>query len=126
MFIAYVKSRPQYNLLAPGITHTNLSVRRQLLKPADLPRRMTFCTWILTLTDQQLLAFLFSDEANFQLCGHVNSHNVRRYAPLKTSDPVNGGRPGHFTVEKPTFSPKIMVFCGVRYISTSDNWIVTT
>ena len=129
-------------------------MRRQLLKPADMPRRVAFCTWVLQQTDQQLLKFLFSDEAMFQLCGHVNSHNIRRsffnalilkplsiffiicfsllktefltnlsfffcrYAPLKTSDPVRGGRPAHFAVDKPTFSPKIMVFCGVRYSLT--------
>ena len=53
-------------------------MRRHELKPADLPRRLTFCTWMLGLTDNQLLEFLFSDEAVFQLCGHVNSQNVRR------------------------------------------------
>ena len=47
------------------------------------------------------------------LSGHVNSQNVRRYAPLKSSDPA-GGRPEHFVVEKPTFSPKLTVFCGIR------------
>ena len=62
--------------------HPYRAVRRQLLTPADLPRIEAFCTWILTLSDQQLLQFLFSDEAVFQQSGHVNSHNVRRYAPL--------------------------------------------
>ena len=37
-----------------------------------------------------------------------------RYAPLKSDDPVNGGRPDHFAVEEPTFSPKLMVFCGIK------------
>ena len=27
---------------------------------------------------------------------------------------VNGGRPDHFAVDVPTFSPKIMVFCGIK------------
>ena len=50
---------------------------------------------------------LFSDEANFHLCGHVNSQNVRRYAS-KTS-----GRPEHFIAEK-FVSKKLMVFAGIR------------
>ena len=94
--------------------HPYKVVRRQELKPQDLPRRLIFCQWLVTLSDQQLLEFLWSDEANFHLCGHVNSQNVRRYAPLKSSDPVNGGRPDNHTVDKPTFSPKLMVFCGIR------------
>ena len=32
---------------------------------------------------------------------------------LERSDPVNGGRPGHFFVEKRN-SPKVMVFSGVK------------
>ena len=82
--------------------------------PQDPPRRLAFCNWLITLTDQQLQEFLFSDEANFLLSGHVNSQNVRRYAPLKSTDPINGGRPEHFAVDKPTFSAKLMVFCGIR------------
>ena len=31
----------------------------------------------------------------------------------KTSDPA-GGRPDHFLVEKPTFTQKLMVFCGIK------------
>ena len=29
---------------------------------------------------------------------------------------MNGGRPDHFTVDKPTFTTKLMVFCGVRSV----------
>ena len=98
--------------------HPFKPVRRHELKPQDLPRRVAFCTWLVTRTDQQLLEFLFSDEANFLLSGHVNSQNVRRYAPHRAADPVNGGRPEHFTVDKPTFSQKLMVFCGIRRVGT--------
>ena len=31
-----------------------------------------------------------------------------------SSDPVNGGRADHFAVDQPTFSPKLMVFCGMK------------
>ena len=56
-----------------------------------------------------------SDAENLGKTNDERDHqqNVQRYAPLKTSDPV-GGRPDHFIVEKPTFSPKLMVFCGVN------------
>ena len=69
--------------------HPYRLTRRQELKPEDLPRRIQFCTWIRTLTDNQLGKLVFSDEAYFELNGSVNSQNVRRYAPVKSSDPVN-------------------------------------
>ena len=94
--------------------HPFKPVRRQELQPGDNILRLAFSQWIITLTDEELLRFLFSDEANFELHGMVNSQNVRRYAPLKSSDPQNGGRPEHFVVEKPTYSPKLLVFCGIR------------
>ena len=95
--------------------HPYKPIARHQLLPADLPRRLDFCNWIVSIPDQELMQFLFSDEANYQLCGYVNSQNARRYAPLKRSDPgeVNGGRPGHFFVEKRN-SPKVMVFSGVK------------
>lgn len=48
------------------------------------------------------------------LSGHGNSQNVRRYAPLRSSDLVNGGRADHLTVDKSTLEEKLMEFCGVR------------
>ena len=94
--------------------HPYKPVRRHELKPGDLPRRLAFCQWLAQLTDDELLCIVTSDEASFHLSTHVNSQNVRKYAPLKSSDPVNGGRPDHFAVDQPTFSPKIMVFCGMK------------
>ena len=94
--------------------HPYKPVYQQELKPQDYARRRAFSQWVLTLTDNQLQQFLFSDEANFQLCGHVNSQNVRRYAPLKYADPLNGGRPMHFVQERSNYSPKLMVFCGLK------------
>ena len=32
----------------------------------------------------------------------------------EAADPILGGRPAHFTVDNPTFSPKVMVFCGLK------------
>ena len=93
--------------------HPYKMVHRQLLKPQDPPRRLDFCNWFMTKTDQQLEGFNWSDESNFHLCGHVNTQNVRRYAPLKTSDPVNGGRPAHFAQDHPVYTPKLMVFAGI-------------
>ena len=68
--------------------HPFRPIKRQELKPEDLPRRIQFCTWIRTLTDNQLGKLVL----NFELNGSVNSQMVRQYAPLKSSDPVNGGR----------------------------------
>jgi inhibitor of nuclear factor kappa-B kinase subunit alpha len=94
--------------------HPYKPIRRHELKPQDLPRRLQFCQWLVTRTDAEMLQLLVTDEANFALCGAVNSQNVRRYAPLKTSDPEEGGRPEHFTVDTPTYDQKLMVFCGMN------------
>ena len=98
--------------------HPYRMVRRQQLLAADMPRRLRFSQWILNRTDNQLKRLLFSDEANFELSGHVNSYNIRRYSQTKVYDPVSGGRPDHFVHEKPTFSAKLMVFCGLKQDGT--------
>ena len=69
-------------------------------------RRLAFCRWIIGQSNANLKKILFSDEAGFEMNGCVNSQNVRRYAPLKSTDAQNGGRPGHFVISKPTFSQK--------------------
>ena len=46
-----------------------------------------------------MLQLLVSDEANFLLCGNINSQNIRQYAELKSSNPEEGGRLDHFAVE---------------------------
>ena len=68
----------------------------------------------MTRSDEEMLQVLVSDEANFQLCGHINSQNVRQYAKLKSSNREEGGRPEKFAVETPTFQPKLILFCGMR------------
>ena len=57
---------------SPGATHSG---RRHKLNPGDLPRRLAFCQWLvqLTVTDDQLLQIVTSDEASFHLSTHVNS-----------------------------------------------------
>ena len=62
--------------------HRYKPIRRQELKPEDLQRRVQFCDWVVTRSNQQICQTLFCDEANFHLSGHVNSQNVRRYAPI--------------------------------------------
>ena len=52
--------------------HPYKVVRRQELQPQV--DRLEFYKWLVTLTDEQLTKVLMSDEANFQLFGHVNSH----------------------------------------------------
>ena len=45
------------------IYHPYKPMRRHELKPQDFASRLDFCTWIVTLTDQQLQEFLFFDKA---------------------------------------------------------------
>ena len=104
------KSQPNFFLRY----HPYKVIRQQELRPEDYQRRLIFCQRVVTLTDLEILKWLFSDEAHFNLAMSVNTQNVRRYCLKKTADPVNGGRPAHFTSDQPTFSPKLMVFCGVK------------
>ena len=81
-------------------------MRRHKLEPGVPARRIAFCTWFLNLEDDEQMAFLVSDEANFHVSGHVNSRNVVRY-PLDRN-----GRPEQHVVEETAHSPKLMVFAG--------------
>ena len=65
--------------------HPYKPVRRLELKPSDLPRRLAFCQWLSQLADDELLCIVTRDEASFHLSNHVNSQNVTKYAPLKSS-----------------------------------------
>ena len=82
--------------------------RRHELQPGDYAQRLEHCQMVVNETDDQLFSWLTSDEAGFELHGKVNTHNVRRYSEM------GQGRPEHFVQEKPTVSPKLMVFCGLR------------
>ena len=88
--------------------HPYKIVRKQELLPGDYPRRLAHCQHVVTQTDDELFHWLTSDEAGFELHGKVNSQNVRRYSEM------GQGTPDHFVQEKPTFSPKLTVFCGLR------------
>ena len=77
--------------------------RRHELLPGDYAQRLEHCQIVVNQTDDDLFTWLTSDEAGFELHGKVNSQNVRRYSEM-----------GHFVQEKPTVSPKLMVFCGLR------------
>ena len=83
-------------------------VRRYELKPGDFERRRIFCRWFLSLEEEERMNFLVSDEANFEVSGHVNSRNVARYSLDRY------GRPDQHVVEKVTHSQKAMVFAGLR------------
>ena len=72
----------------------------------------------MTRSDEEMLQVLVSDEANFQLCGLVNSQNMRRYAKMKSSNREEEGRPENFAVETPTYQQKRMVFAGMRWDGT--------
>ena len=98
--------------------HPYKAVSRHELQAGDPQRRLNFCHWLVQLPNAEVLRILSSDEATFQLHGQVNSQNIRRYSPLKSFDPANGGRPDHFVEESRNFSPKVMVFCGLRQDGT--------
>ena len=91
-----------------------IKIGKSLLEPQDLPRRMNFAQWIISLPEDQLLQFLFSDEANFELSGHVNTQNVRRY-----TEPVHGGRPTQFVFDKARHSTKLMGFEDIYLLISS-------
>ena len=97
--------------------HPYKVIRSHKLLPADYPRRVAMCRFLVTLTPAQLSNFLFSDEATFCVDGSVNSQNVRKYAPRKGSLPPGQqqGRPPNFRITKSTFSSKVMVVLGEHY-----------
>lgn len=96
--------------------HPYKIIKSHKLLPEDYPRRLQMCQYLVTLTPAALSNFLFSDEAQFNLDGVVNSQNVRRYAPRKGSLPAGQrqGRPRHFRQQRTNFPQKVMVFLGVR------------
>ena len=51
----------------------------QATTPDDHDRRKTFCIELQDLMEEDGFCdrLIFSDEANFHLCGKVNRHNVR-------------------------------------------------
>lgn len=87
--------------------HPYKAVRRQRLLDTDLPRRINFCNWVSRQRVREMKNILFSDEACFDLKGHVNSQNVRMYAE------VGKGRPENLAHEN-FVSEKLLVFCGIK------------
>ena len=49
------------------------------MQPGDHQKRMDFARAYLALSDQEKANIAFSDEAGFQMGGHVDSQNVRRF-----------------------------------------------
>ena len=112
-------SKSSWNRMTKDLEYHPYKVhRRHELLPQDYQKRLDFCNWILTLTDDQLFKVVLSDEANFQLSGHVNSKNVVKYAPTKRSNPEEGGHPENHVHDTPKFDKQIMVFCGVNVDGT--------
>ena len=105
-----------YCLVRQEKLHPYKIIKSHKLQPEDYPHRLQMCHYLATLTPAALSNFLFSDEAQFNLDGTVNSQNARQYSPRKGSLPAGQrqGRPGHFWQEKTNFPQKVMVFLGVR------------
>lgn len=93
--------------------HPYKPMKRQKLMNGDPARRLAFSRWMVQKTELELEMFCFSDEANFDLNGHVNSQNIRQYAVKKTVDREHGGCPDDHIQER-SITKKLMVFAGVK------------
>ena len=117
---AFVISRPQsarWNAIAlrmsdhtvRRILHEDLNfhpykmVMVQARNDQDTVNRKTLCEVPLNALDNDLNHVLMMDEANFHLCGNVNSQNCRYWATVNRCD----------IHQKPLHSEKVIVWCGV-------------
>ena len=75
--------------------HPYKIVKRHQLLPADFPRRLTFCQWLLETDERFLNSLVIGDEAAFCLNGNVNTQNVRQYAPIHNPPPFHYDRSIH-------------------------------
>lgn len=80
---------------------------RHELKYQDFGRRIAFCTWFLANchNNRFLHNFVIGDEATFSLCGKVNTHNARHYAPK--------GQHPSFNFDVNSSREKLSVWAGV-------------
>ena len=77
------------------------------LKPIDCQRRVEHANNLLDILDHRpdFLQFLmFSDEAHFELHGHVNNQNFRYWDRM---------RPANFHRSCPLHSPRLTVWAGI-------------
>ncbi|KAJ4434071.1 hypothetical protein ANN_16390 [Periplaneta americana] len=76
----------------------------QELRERDKRTHSVYCNELLTtMNDQVLNQLLMTDEANFHVCGYVNTHNCRFWA---SDNP-------QWMHERPLHSKKVVVWCGV-------------
>lgn len=78
----------------------------QELLPADRPKRLEFCNKLLDMIEEEdiiLEDVFFSDEAHFDLHGHVNKQNMRYYAVKNPQ----------LTHARPLHSPRVTVWCAL-------------
>jgi len=59
-------------------------IRRQELKPEDLPRRRAYSQWLVDKFQEEdfLEKIVIGDEAAFSMNETINTQNVREYAPV--------------------------------------------
>ena len=76
----------------------------QAINDQDTVNRKTVCEVLLNALDNDdVNHVLMMDEANFHLCGNVNSQNCRYWATVNRCD----------IHQKPLHSEKVIVWCGV-------------
>ncbi|KAJ4437439.1 hypothetical protein ANN_17583 [Periplaneta americana] len=84
--------------------HPYKIVTVQELSERDKRTRSVCCNELLTtVNDQVLNQLLMTDEANFHVCGYVNTHNCRFWASDNPQE----------MHERPLHSEKVVVWCGV-------------
>lgn len=86
--------------------HPYVMIMRHRLLPADLPRRVQFCQWLIARPQRFMGELIISDEASFPVNGGVNTHNVRHYA--------SRGHPPDFNYDIPLDKSKITVWVGLK------------
>ena len=91
---------------------------QQKLQPNDHHRRMTFCTELQALMEENgfFERLIFSGESTFHLCGKVNRHNVHMW---RRENPKS-------IVEVALYLPKVNVFCAVSTFTVYGSFFFRT
>jgi hypothetical protein len=89
----------------------------QAISDQDTVSRKNVCEVLLNALDNDDLNYvLMTDEANFHLCGNVNSLNCRYWSTENLRD----------IHQKPLHSEKVTVWCGVTFFGVIGPYFLKT